>query len=403
VQAEDADGETALHRAASHGYDGVLLILLAAGADAAVKRKDGATALHCAASHGNVECVKILLEKGDKNANDINKVTPLMMAAWHGHNTTVQMLLDAGAKLWLVDNMQRTAIDYARNWKQESTLAVLLDADKGGPLLAAVSKGDSALVEQRLQDGADVLVRTEDGETALHRAADGGHDDVAKILLSWGVNLQAKTDSGATALHRAAYRGYANVVETLLKAGIDITAKKDGWTALHSAAQYGHLEVLKSLLDGSKKFLSTADSEHILSPTHHNLCSSDPLKFLKCLINIYPRDALLHRGLANEYFRRQMYTEAREAYNLYARAVMEEGKLTQIADLRHFGYSCDGCGMILYGINHKCIQCGWLYDACENCFSAHSHSLQDAILVPADNLGSDQDGLKSLVLSTWEI
>ena len=325
------------------------------------------------------------------NEIDNNACTALILAAWNGHDSIVKLLLDAGAALWKKDNRQWTALDYARDWKHESTIKILLNADKGGPLLQAASKGDSDLVSTLLQDGEDVSRRSEDGETALHRAADGGHIEVVKILLKSGVDLGAQTyGRNATALYRAAYRGHCDVVEALLNAGAQVETKNlNKWMAFHSSAQYGHLGVMNLLLNPTKKFLGTDDSLHLSSTEHLENCATDPLNLLKCLVEIYPNDEFLQRGLANEYFKHEMFSEAKQSYDKFFRTAMRNAGVTKMDNVAHSGYNCDGCGKDLTGLAYKCMKCDWLYDACESCFLGHQHPVEDAIKIPSDDVYRD--------------
>lgn len=72
---------------------------------------DGNTALHLAASHGHVFVVKTLLDEGANiNACNRNKETPLHLAAANGHLEVVQDLLKAKAYFSVVDGQQRSAL-----------------------------------------------------------------------------------------------------------------------------------------------------------------------------------------------------------------------------------------------------------------------------------------------------
>ena len=173
------------------------------------------------------------------------------------------------------------------------------------------------------------------------------------------------------------------------KYGADI-AKENNYkmTPLRFAVQYGHLDVMNVLLNGSRASLGTIDLLHLSSAEHHNNCTNDLLNHLKCLVTIYPEDAFLQRGLANEYFRAKMYFEAKESYEIYVRVAMENAGITQVDKLQHFGYNCDGCTGDLYGAMYKCIECDWCYDACEACFKVHLHANENAMTIAADNYAS---------------
>jgi cytohesin len=117
-----------------------------------------------------------------------------------------------------------------------------------GPIHDAAENGDLAGVQAELDKGANVN-RRYGGMTPLHFAADGGHKEIAELLITKGVDVNAKNEWGGTPLHYAAYWGSKEIAELLLAEGADVNAKgKDGWTPLHKAAYYGHKEIVGLLL-----------------------------------------------------------------------------------------------------------------------------------------------------------
>ena len=95
--AVDADGLTPLMRAAARGDAGQVTTLLAGGADAN-------------AAHAEV------------------RVTPLMFAAYSGHDAVVQLLLDKGARPNLKDAAGASAADWASQNGHQATAERLMKA-----------------------------------------------------------------------------------------------------------------------------------------------------------------------------------------------------------------------------------------------------------------------------------
>jgi hypothetical protein len=97
IEARDIEyGCTPLIWAAENGHDGIVEVLLKAGADTEVQGIDGAGALHLAAAYGSPEIVKKLLEaKSDAEAQDEDGRRPLHFAAMHGQSEIVRILLRA--------------------------------------------------------------------------------------------------------------------------------------------------------------------------------------------------------------------------------------------------------------------------------------------------------------------
>ena len=100
--------------------------LLARGADANAQDGDGDTALHGAAQTGNVDMVRMFLDKGaNPNAKNRQGGTPLMWAAVYGHEDVARLLLSRGADASLKDNDGVTASEWAVRNKRANVVSVL--------------------------------------------------------------------------------------------------------------------------------------------------------------------------------------------------------------------------------------------------------------------------------------
>jgi ankyrin repeat protein len=121
----NAAGESALMMAALRGRTDWMQKLLDRGA---AVEQGGWTALHYAASGPEPKAVALLLARGAKtDARSPNGSTPLMMAARYGAEPSVDLLLAAGADLGLRNQLDLSAIDFARQADRE-TLAKRLAA-----------------------------------------------------------------------------------------------------------------------------------------------------------------------------------------------------------------------------------------------------------------------------------
>ncbi|MCO5398763.1 ankyrin repeat domain-containing protein [Ralstonia soli] len=120
----NAAGENALMMAA---YQGLLPIvkLMVETYDVEVN-KTGWTALHYAATNGYDDIVKYLIDHAAYiDAESPNATTPLMMAAMGGHITTVKLLLDEGADMNLRNQQKMDVIDFAKRYHQDEIAAGL--------------------------------------------------------------------------------------------------------------------------------------------------------------------------------------------------------------------------------------------------------------------------------------
>jgi hypothetical protein len=88
--------------------------------------KTGWTALHYAATNGYDDIVKYLLDHAAYiDAESPNATTPLMMATMSGHITTVKLLLDEGADMNLRNQQKMDVIDFAKRYHQDEIAAGL--------------------------------------------------------------------------------------------------------------------------------------------------------------------------------------------------------------------------------------------------------------------------------------
>jgi len=120
----NAAGENALMMAA---YQGLLPMVKRMVETYEVEvNKTGWTALHYAATNGYDDIVKYLLDHAAYiDAESPNATTPLMMAAMGGHITTVKLLLDEGADMNLRNQQKMDVIDFAKRYHQDEIAAGL--------------------------------------------------------------------------------------------------------------------------------------------------------------------------------------------------------------------------------------------------------------------------------------
>ena len=125
--AEDDEGETALHWAAINGRLEIAKILLSAGADInAADNYYGATALIYAARDRHAEIVKLLLSTGtNPNVARDDGTTALMMAVFNKNVEIVKILLTAGANPNATDEDGKTAL-YKAEWKRHAEVISIL-------------------------------------------------------------------------------------------------------------------------------------------------------------------------------------------------------------------------------------------------------------------------------------
>ncbi|KAK9519609.1 hypothetical protein VZT92_022326 [Zoarces viviparus] len=160
---------------------------------------NGNMALHYSVSHSNFPVVKLLLDTGLCETDNVNKAgyTPVMLAA----------------------------------------------------LTAAESSDDLEVAQQLLRLGDVNACSRQAGQTALMLAVSHGRVAMVKLLLSCGTDVNAQDREGSSALMCASEHGHVNIVRMLLETGRCDTSlvDKDGQTALSVAEGASHQEIIDLL------------------------------------------------------------------------------------------------------------------------------------------------------------
>lgn len=221
VDAVDAQGCTALLRAAGGGHLGIVESLIARGADLQASARTGATPLSAAISMRHGAVVDALLQAGaDPNRALPGGVTPLMLACALGLPDIAGRLLARGAAFAALDEQGLSALHCA-------ALHAFTGSDRARAL---------ALFDLLLQAELPADLGTRLGHTPLllllGARADAGatcHEEVLLAvldrLLAEGVDLDSQDQRGLTALHLAAQHGLLRVVQRLLREGADRTRR----------------------------------------------------------------------------------------------------------------------------------------------------------------------------------
>eukprot|EP00439_Symbiodinium_sp_Y106_P036611 s763_g4.t1 len=226
-------------------------LLLEAGADKDKQDREGHTALMLAAESGHAEIVRLLLEAGahkdlSEEDPDGDALTALVLAARNGHVEIARLLLEAGDNEDLPNPDHPTALVLAARNGHVEIVRVLLEAgakdrrDGRGntSLMLASENGDLEMARLLLEAGADKDLQDSWGNTAFMLAAKNGHVKVARLLLEAGADKDLRDSFGRTALALAARHGHAEMARLLLKAGADKDLQDcEGRTALVLAAE----------------------------------------------------------------------------------------------------------------------------------------------------------------------
>ena len=216
----DANGDTAIIRAAHRGHAVYVKYLIGKGAEINHVNRYGYTAALCAAVNNHGAVVTVLI---DNNADWTRKVrgkSGAMLADRRGHPEIARMIRAAtppvptlahdereahAAELYgmckaptgnrcLVDQLLKQGV--LADWANEQGMG-------DNPLIAAISNDRLDLVEVLLLHGADANQPTSFGSTPLHEASEKGHLGIAFLLLEHGAYMMVKDCVGKSPFDRA--------------------------------------------------------------------------------------------------------------------------------------------------------------------------------------------------------
>jgi ankyrin repeat protein len=217
VDTVDAQGCTALLRAAGGGHRTTVDLLLARGADPQCAAHTGATPLSAAVSMRHGEIVDCLLASGAALEQRLpGEVTVLMLAAALGLPDLCARLLQAGANVHAGDAQGLTPLHCAALFgftaREKPRLVALLDT-----LLLAGAEADAIAAG----DVTPVLLllgaRAEPGTACDEEVVLAG----LERLLDEDVVLEVQDPRGFGPLHLAALHGLLRITQRLLRAGCD--------------------------------------------------------------------------------------------------------------------------------------------------------------------------------------
>ncbi|XP_067049296.1 transient receptor potential cation channel subfamily A member 1 homolog isoform X2 [Acropora muricata] len=269
IECLDKNKYTPLLTAASTGHTDVVKLLLERGANLGVQNTQNRTALHLAVEKRSIDTLKEILQYEDGknllNKSDLDKNTPLHVAAKNGFAIIVEELMSKGARINQRNKDEKTPLHLAsENGKVRTVTALVRKAlvrkdpsvindedDKSNtPLHLAATKGHFKCCKALLENGADVDARNSTQWTPLDCAAAKGHANVAAVLLEFDSPVDPVDKIKTTPLHLAAEGGHPEVISLLLSKGADITlTDHKGKNCLDLAVDYGHKEAAIAIIN----------------------------------------------------------------------------------------------------------------------------------------------------------
>ncbi|KAK0515302.1 hypothetical protein JMJ35_002681 [Cladonia borealis] len=265
----DSRGWTPLHTAAARGNLEVLrcLVAQAGNIDIAGKQMNKDTPLGLAAEHDKAGAIEILAAAGATiEARNSSNYTPLMVAASEGSYNALRTLIELRAEINCHNSLESALLVLcSRPHKQEARLEVLkLMLDAGAspdgienrmgwtPLHRAVEWSDEATISTLVARGANVNAKMNGSlHTPLYIAINKNRPGVVRLLLDAGADRNAVFEGNWTPTHMAAKCPDYEIMGMLLEQEVELDSQlyDRGWTPLHVATSCRHMQTVKMLLE----------------------------------------------------------------------------------------------------------------------------------------------------------
>ena len=206
-----------------------------------------------AVTAGDVEAVRELIGRNADvaAARGPHGLSAITLAAYHGHGEVLAALVAAGPPLDVFE-----AAIVGRDDRVSELIAERPElADAEGPdgytaLHLAAFFGHPSIVDVLLDSGAgaDHAVARQGNRTPLHSAVAARNREAAASLLAAGSRVDARQEQGFTPLQAAAQNGDDALVDLLVASGADPTLTDDaGRDAAALAREAGHHELARRL------------------------------------------------------------------------------------------------------------------------------------------------------------
>ncbi len=313
INAQDLQGDTALHRAVDCGHLEIVQLLLTYGADVTKINNREETALTIGFRLGKLDIIKKLIEHNGNVDAIVNHrgQTALHLASEFGCFDITKWLIDHGATRNIKDAMGNTALHTAYTLNRLDIVKLLISLSSN-----AIEKKNTMT-------------------TTLYVASSLGHLEIVKWIIDYNeiahkddkINIHAMMNTRKTALHTALSYANLEIARLLINAGIDINQfvtfdhvgtvgfilneKKDTLTpdAFVNLFQFVKSEMMAEML--LKKELFHVNTRNKYGQTIlHIVCSNGTTegivqKLLDKDIDINAKDANCRTALQNAAFSRR--------------------------------------------------------------------------------------------------
>ena len=283
--------QTPLLLAAKNGFFEIGKLLIQLGANVNVKDHYEYTPLHHSIMFNQIEFAKLLLNNGSHVENPRSGHQPIHSAVWAKYLEATKLLIDHGANVNLKDFRNNSPIYYAvkRNAIDMVKLllengAVVEDNEEDKTLLTwAIDEGHIEIAKVLITNGVNVNTKDLKGNCPIHYAAKRNSIDVVKLLIENGASIHDKSDEGVTPFDLAINKGKdIEFIEFLIAKGAHVNAIRNGYAPIHRAVEQSNVALTKSLIDNYADISIKTDREYYigeqLTPLQLGIALGDPWK-----------------------------------------------------------------------------------------------------------------------------
>ncbi|MDR1469752.1 MAG: ankyrin repeat domain-containing protein [Spirochaetaceae bacterium] len=265
VRAIDTEGNTPLLVAMkSEANIDIIRAILEKQAEVNAQNKEGDSALHVAVRNNQADIGALLLESG---ANiflaNARSETPLFLTFYASAGSQragreIRMFMLNPAVMSSRDSLGNTVLHHATLWRIDSVIQVIVERGANTeavnisgetPLFIAVKANAASTVRALLQAGASLTGRDSLGNTALHTAVRSNAPQAAEALLDANINIDAYNLYGQTPLHDAVRLGAYDAQVILVRRGANIEVRdNEGNTPLLLAVRMGNFRSAEHII-----------------------------------------------------------------------------------------------------------------------------------------------------------
>jgi ankyrin repeat protein len=196
---------------------------------------------------GNVEAVAALVDADPALLSSReNRVSPLLLALYHGKGDIAQLVVDRGAPVSFGEACALGDLSRVTSMLESDSALLEERSDDGFPPLGlAIFFRHPDVARLLIERGANVSAPAENAMRVApaHAAAAACDRDTMRLLLERGADANARQQMEYTPLHTAAARGDKEMTLLLLSHGADRTLRgSDGLSAADAARSHGHPE-----------------------------------------------------------------------------------------------------------------------------------------------------------------